>query len=248
MSKRITLDNLKTFLTQLKTNITDPIANDVSTLSVKVHNAENNILSANSNISSVQQALNDKVSKNSKITLPNNVGISALLNDNTEVNFAKIDNINQFNLGSTYAEKLVLIAKNGNAVIYYDNADHTIYHSGNFKKDMNCLFERNNGIINKNENNCFDKETGQFKANESGQYLIMCSGYELTNSSTYVACVLSGISGNQNKLYTSGNSGFTFITLKKDQTLALYTCVAGNINQSCISSDNSLNMLITKIN
>ena len=63
MSKRITLDNLKTFLTQLKTNITDPITNDVSTLSVKVRNAENNIITANSNISSVQQALNDKVSK-----------------------------------------------------------------------------------------------------------------------------------------------------------------------------------------
>ena len=63
MSKRITLDNLKTFLTQLKTNITDPIKNDVSTLTTKVRNAENNIITANSNISSVQQALNDKVNK-----------------------------------------------------------------------------------------------------------------------------------------------------------------------------------------
>ena len=63
MSKRITLDNLKTFLTQLKTHITDPIINDVSTLTTKVRNAENNIITANSNISSVQQALNDKVSK-----------------------------------------------------------------------------------------------------------------------------------------------------------------------------------------
>ena len=63
MSKRINLDNLKTFLAQLKTNITDPIINDVSTLSVKVRNAENNIITANSNISSVQQALNDKVNK-----------------------------------------------------------------------------------------------------------------------------------------------------------------------------------------
>ena len=76
----------------------------------------------------------------------------------------------------------------------------------------------------------------------------MCSGYELTNSSTYVACVVSGISGNQNKLYTSGSSGFTFITLEKDQTLSLYTCVAGNINQNCISSMPYVNMLIAKIN
>ena len=64
MSKRITLDNLKTFLTQLKTHITDPITNDVSTLTTKVRNAENNIITANSNISSVQQALNDKADKN----------------------------------------------------------------------------------------------------------------------------------------------------------------------------------------
>ena len=56
MSKRITLDNLKTFLTQLKTHITDPIANDVSTLNTKVRNAENNIITANANMSSVQQA------------------------------------------------------------------------------------------------------------------------------------------------------------------------------------------------
>ena len=63
MSKRITLDNLKTFLTQLKTHITDPIINDVSTLSVKVRNAENNIITDNSNISSGQQSWNDKVSK-----------------------------------------------------------------------------------------------------------------------------------------------------------------------------------------
>ena len=59
MSKRINLDNLKTFLKQLKTHITDPIKNDVSTLNTKVHNAENNIETANSNISSVQQSLND---------------------------------------------------------------------------------------------------------------------------------------------------------------------------------------------
>ena len=69
MSKRITLDNLKTFLTQLKTHITDPIANDVSTLTTKVRNAENNIITANSNISSVQQSLNDKANKKHNHTI-----------------------------------------------------------------------------------------------------------------------------------------------------------------------------------
>ena len=67
MSKRITLDNLKTFLTQLKTHITDPITNDVSTLTTKVRNAENNIITANSNISSVQQALNDKINSKTNV-------------------------------------------------------------------------------------------------------------------------------------------------------------------------------------
>ena len=67
MSKRITLDNLKTFLTQLKTHITDPIKNDVSTLTTKVRNAENNIITANSNISSVQQALNDKINSKTNV-------------------------------------------------------------------------------------------------------------------------------------------------------------------------------------
>ena len=112
------------------------------------------------------------------------------------------------------------------------------------------LFVRNDGIINKNINNCFDAETGKFKANESGQYLIMCSGYELpSDTSTYVGCVLSGSSGNQNKLYTKGNlSGFTFITLEKEQTLSLHVCVTGNITHNCISNDNSVNMLIAKIN
>ena len=130
----------------------------------------------------------------------------------------------------------------------YGALKNDIYNNDKFKKDISTLFVRNDGIINKNINNCFNSENGEFKANESGQYLIMCSGYELQNSSTYVACVVSGISGNQNKLYTSGSSGFTFITLEKDQTLSLYTCVAGNINQECISSMAYVNMLIAKIN
>lgn len=130
----------------------------------------------------------------------------------------------------------------------YGALKNDIYNNDKFKKDISTLFVRNDGIINKNINNCFNSENGEFRANESGQYLIMCSGYELPNSSTYVACVVSGISGNQNKLYTSGSSGFTFITLEKDQTLSLYTCVAGNINQNCVSSMAYINMLIAKIN
>ena len=130
----------------------------------------------------------------------------------------------------------------------YGALKNDIYNNDRFKKDISTLFVRNDGIINKNINNCFNSENGEFRANESGQYLIMCSGYELQNSSTYVACVVSGTSGNQNKLYTSGSSGFTFITLEKDQTLSLYTCVAGNINQNCVSSLPYVNMLIAKIN
>ena len=130
----------------------------------------------------------------------------------------------------------------------YGALKNDIYNNDRFKKDISTLFVRNDGIINKNINNCFNSENGEFRANESGQYLVMCSGYELQNSSTYVACVVSGISGNQNKLYTSGSSGFTFITLEKEQTLSLYTCVAGNINQECISSMTYVNMLIAKIN
>ena len=130
----------------------------------------------------------------------------------------------------------------------YGALKNDIYNNDKFKKDISTLFIRNDGIINKNINNCFNSENGEFRANESGQYLIMSSGYELQNSSTYVACVVSGTSGNQNKLYTSGSSGFTFITLEKEQTLSLYTCVAGNINQNCISSLPYVNMLIAKIN
>ena len=130
----------------------------------------------------------------------------------------------------------------------YGALKNDIYNNDKFKKDISTLFVRNDGIINKNVNNCFNSENGEFRANESGQYLIMCSGYELQNSSTYVACVVSGTSGNQNKLYTSGSSGFTFITLEKEQTLSLYTCVAGNINQNCVSSLPYVNMLIAKIN
>ena len=135
MSKYVNLDNLKTFLRQLKTHITDPIKNDVSTLTTKVRNAENNIQTANSNISSVQQALNDKVSKNSKITFPNDVGITSLLNDNREVNLAKIDNNNNVNIGSINSGSLVLMGGNGNVVVYYDNTSHTVYHSGNINNN-----------------------------------------------------------------------------------------------------------------
>ena len=116
-------------------------------------------------------------------------------------------------------------------------------------KNITTLFERNNGTINKNINTCFNNSSGKFTAPETGQYLIMCSGYELSSSSSeYVACVLDSSSSNQNKLYTAGSSGFTLITLNKGQALAIYTATAGNMNKTCISSNSAVNMLIAKIN
>ena len=117
------------------------------------------------------------------------------------------------------------------------------------EEDITVLFERNNGTINKNINTCFNSSSGNFTAPEAGQYLIMCSGYELSSSSSeYVACVLDSSSSNQNKLYTTGSSGFTLITLNEGQTLAIYTATAGNMNKTCISSNSSVNMLIARIN
>ena len=269
MSKRITLDNLKTFLTQLKTHITDPIINDVSTLTTKVRNAENNIITANSNISSVQQALNNKADKVKNQVLYGSLSShfrTWLIGSNKIEGFAipfRKDDDNdpsmpQFGAGIGWGQAdtngmLCVDYVNPKAYISGGNGDNLSWHKQIAWKDdltnlQKTLFVRNDGIINKNINNCFNSENGEFRANESGQYLVMCSGYELQNSSTYVACVVSGISGNQNKLYTTGNSGFTFITLEKEQTLSLYTCVAGNINQECISSMTYVNMLIAKIN
>ena len=114
------------------------------------------------------------------------------------------------------------------------------------KNTFNILFERDNGIINKNINTCFNR--GTFTAPEAGQYLVMCSGYRISNSTMYIACVVSGISGNQNELYaTAGSSGFTSITLSETQTLSIYECPAGNLNNTCISSMSTVNMLIARI-
>ena len=119
-----------------------------------------------------------------------------------------------------------------------------------WKDDLiTILFERNNETINKNINTCFNSSSGVFTASSTGQYLVMCSGYELSSSSSeYVACVLNSSSSNQNKLYTTGSSGFTLITLNKGQTLTIYTATAGNMNKTCISSNSAVNMLIAKIN
>ena len=345
MSKRITLDNLKTFLTQLKTHITDPIINDVSTLSVKVRNAENNIITANSNISSVQQALNNKADNthnhdsvyvkqdgSTPITSPLQLNQGSYVLQNTKVdgiynlvaeiiilapyqnrpikfeiaskghktnctfyiqfqknnwtNDPDIECFGYTGFSTDYSLYLYMVKKDTSTWDLYikkteenDTIDITDFSNTNTNTSIiwknegvstlpegcicatplqypitdvtnlqTTLFVRNDGIINKNVNNCFNSENGEFRANESGQYLVMCSGYELQNSSTYVACVVSGTSGNLNKLYTSGSSGFTIITLEKDQTLSLYTCVAGNINQECISSMTYVDMLIAKIN
>lgn len=148
-----------------------------------------------------------------------------------------------------------------NGMLCVDYFYHTAYVAGGngdklnwsrqiaWKDDLiTILFERNNGTINKNINTCFNNSSGNFTAPEAGQYLIMCSGYELSSSSSeYVACVLDSSSSNQNKLYTTGSSGFTLITLNKGQALAIYTATAGNMNKTCISSNSTVNMLIARI-
>ena len=105
MSKRITLNNLKTFLTQLKTHITDPITNDVSTLTTKVRNAENNIISANSNISNIQQSLNDKADKSHKHTIADVTNLQTTLDKKAPINY-----VSQFEGGaisSNFRKKIV---------------------------------------------------------------------------------------------------------------------------------------------
>lgn len=173
MSKYVNLDNLKTFLRQLKTHITDPIANDVSTLTTKVRNAENNIQTANSNIANVQKELNNKVTKNSKITFPNDVGITSLLNDNREVNLAKIDNNNNVNIGSINSGSLVLMGGNGNVVVYYDNTSHTVYHSGNINNNKFALQVNVKHYINNSELLTYvDADNTQMQFKKSGLYRI----------------------------------------------------------------------------
>ena len=340
MSKRITLDNLKTFLRQLKTHITDPITNDVTTLTTKVRNAENNVETANSNIRSVQQSLNDKASSthnhdsvyvkqdgSTPITSPLQLNQGSYVLQTTKVdgtyvfvaeiriwapyqnrpikfeiesrghktnctcyiqfknhwtNDPDIESFGYTSFSNDYSLYLYLIKTTTSTWNLYikkteenDTIDITDFSNMNTNtsitwknegvstlpegciyanplsqddKNITTLFVRNDGIINKNINNCFDSASGTFTAQKTGQYLIMCSGYELTNSNMYVACVLSGISGNQNTLYTSGSSGFTFTTLSEKQTLMLYECPAGNINSTCISSNSNVNMLIAKIN
>ena len=105
MSKRINLDNLKTFLRQLKTNIINPIINDVSTLTTKVRNAENNIQTANSNISNIQQALNDKADKNHVHTIADVTNLQTTLDKKAPINY-----LSQFEGGaisSNFRKKLV---------------------------------------------------------------------------------------------------------------------------------------------
>lgn len=95
MSKRITLDNLKTFLTQLKTHITDPIESDITTLNVRIRNTENNIQTANSNIANVQKALNDidknkfAYSVNAKKYINNPEILTFVDTDQTQMKFKK---------------------------------------------------------------------------------------------------------------------------------------------------------------
>ena len=183
-----------------------------------------------------------------ELILENGKRILGKNTDDTYINLVCIDKFNHVNVSNSIADQLVLNAKSGNIVACDGSKIYTVYHSGNFSKDITTLFERNNGTINKNINTCFNSSSGNFTAPEAGQYLVMCSGYELSSSSSeYVACVLGGSSSNQNKLYTTGSSGFTLITLNKGQTLAIYTATAGNMNKTCISSNSTVNMLIARI-
>ena len=192
---------------------------------------------------------------NGDTIVPGNIGLEntkQILGKDTSgaySNLIKMDGVNQVNVGDAKKCASVVLASKSAKISAFDGTNtYTVYHSGNFSKDITTLFERNNGTINKNINTCFNSSSGKFTAPEAGQYLVMCSGYELSSSSSeYVACVLDSSSSNQNKLYTAGSSGFTLITLNKGQTLAIYTATAGNMNKTCISSNSAVNMLIARI-
>ena len=182
MSKRITLDNLKTFLTQLKTHITDPIKNDVSTLNTKVRNAENNIITANSNISSVQQALNNKADKNhthnylslnggtmtGSITFPQGFGIESYTN--TGKGLIK-ESSTSVNLGFT-GKAMQLY---GSSISYTNSSGnkYDILHSGNIDNNkFATLVNVKNYITNSDLFTFVDDEHTQYKFTKNGLYRI----------------------------------------------------------------------------
>ena len=165
-----------------------------------------------------------------------------IVSANSEGGTLLVETSSSVNVGKTNkAVNLNCSAGSVNGSMILTAANYMYY----MKNIFYILFERNNGTINKNINTCFNR--GTFTAPEAGQYLVMCSGYRLSNSNMYVACVVGGENSNRNKLYTTGSSGFTLITLSAKQTLSIYECPAGNINNTCISSMSYVNMLIARI-
>ena len=188
MSKRITLDNLKTFLTQLKTHITDPIANDVSTLTTKVRNAENNIITANSNISSVQNALNDKADKNhnhnylslsggtmtGEITLPNRKAIKSKNTNGSSTNLIQMIE-NSAYVGDGNLTDIIILATTTSQVTVWNgkNEWYKVYHSGNINDNKFATMVNVKNYINNSDLFTFvDDEHTQYKFTKSGLYKI----------------------------------------------------------------------------
>ena len=188
MSKRINLDNLKTFLTQLKTHITDPIKNDVSTLSVKVRNAENNIITANSNISSVQQALNDKADKNhthdylslsggnltGDITLPSRKAIKSKDTNGSSNNLIRLIDNNPYVGDENLTDTIILATTKAQVTVWNGkNNWYKVYHSGNIDDNkFATMVNVKNYITNSDLFTFVDDEHTQYKFNKSGLYRI----------------------------------------------------------------------------
>ena len=96
-----------------------------------------------------------------------------MLSDNTEVNVAMVDNFNNINVGNNQAEKLVLMAKNGNAIIYYNKTDYTILHSGNINNNTFALQVNVKHYINNSELLTYvDTDNTQMQFKKSGLYKI----------------------------------------------------------------------------
>ena len=167
------------------------------------------------------------------IVSANNEGGTLLVETNTSVNVGKKTKAINLNCSMCCVNDSQILA-----------TDNYMYYMKNI---FYVLFERNNGTINKNINTCFDSYSGTFTAPLEGQYLVMCSGYELINTNMYVACVVGYERSNRNKLYTTGSSGFTLITLSEKETLSIYACPTGNITNECVSSKSLIDMLIAKI-
>ena len=188
MSKRITLDNLKTFLTQLKTHITDPITNDVSTLTTKVRNAESNIETANSNIRSVQQTLNDKADKNhthdylslsggtmrGDITLPNRTKIKSKNTNGSSINLIQMLNDNAYVGDGNLTDTIILATTKAQVTVWNGkNEWYKVYHSGNIDDNKFALQVNVKHYINNSELLTYvDADNTQMQFKKSGLYKI----------------------------------------------------------------------------